>query len=174
MVAAAALAVAGFAVHLRREARRNAQVRRARSGRRRRPVARAPARGARAHRKVDRSIKAGNYEIVAGITLPRLLDKLTAGDVTQTALTVVEGGTFAEFAAAINANPALVKTVLPLPAAELAQRIGLPGTSPEGWFFPDTYFITRARPISRSSSAPIASCASVSTRHGRGARLTPR
>ena len=44
------------------------------------------------------SIKAGNYEIAAGITLPRLLDKLTQGDVTQTALTVVEGSTFAELA----------------------------------------------------------------------------
>ena len=62
--------------------------------------------------KVDRSIKAGNYEIAAGVTLPRLLDKLTAGDVTQSALTVVEGGTFAELAAAIDANPAIVKTVL--------------------------------------------------------------
>ena len=92
--------------------------------------------------RVDRSIKAGNYEIAAGITLPRLLDKLTAGDVTQTALTVVEGSTFAEFAAAINANPGVMKTVLALPAAELAQRIGVPGTSPEGSFFPDTYFIT--------------------------------
>ena len=89
---------------------------------------------------VDRSIKAGNYEIVAGITLPRLLDKLTQGDVTQTALTVIEGGTYAELAGALAANPAIAKTVLGLPDAELAHRIGLPGALLEGWFFPDTYF----------------------------------
>jgi len=98
------------------------------------------------YRAVDRSIKAGNYEIAAGITLPRLLDKLTQGDVTQTAQTVIEGSTFAELAAALKANPAIVKTVPDLPEAELARRVGLPGTSVEGWFFPDTYFFAAGSP----------------------------
>ena len=89
---------------------------------------------------VDRAIKAGNYEIAEGITLPQLLDKLTQGDVTQSGLTVVEGATFAEFAGVLAANPAIVKTVLDLPAPELARRAGVPGPNPEGWFFPDTYF----------------------------------
>ncbi len=97
-------------------------------------------------REVDRSIKAGNYEVAAGVTLPRLLDKLTQGDVTQSALTVVEGGTFAEFAAALKANPAIVKTVLELPEAELARRIGVTGANLEGWFFPDTYFFAAGSP----------------------------
>ena len=91
-------------------------------------------------RGVDRAIKAGNYEIAAGITLPLLLDKLTQGDVTQTALTIIEGGTYRELALALAANPAIGKTVLDLPEAELARRVGLSGTSVEGWFFPDTYF----------------------------------
>jgi UPF0755 protein len=91
-------------------------------------------------KRADRAIKAGNYEIAAGITLPQLLDKLTAGDVTQTGLTVVEGATFADLAGALAANPEIAKTVLDLPAAELARRIGVPGLSLEGWFFPDTYF----------------------------------
>jgi UPF0755 protein len=56
-------------------------------------------------RGVDRSIKAGNYEIAAGITLSQLLDKLTQGDVTQDALTFVEGATFVELRAALKANP---------------------------------------------------------------------
>ena len=91
-------------------------------------------------KRADRAIKAGNYEIAQGITLPRLLDKLTAGDVTQTGLTVVEGATFAELAGALAASPEIAKTMLDLPAAELARRIGVPGPSLEGWFFPDTYF----------------------------------
>ena len=89
----------------------------------------------------DRAIKAGNYEITEGITLARLLDKLTLGDVTQTAFTIVEGTTFAELAGAIAANPNIVRSVLDLPVGELGRRIGVPGTGVEGWFFPDTYFI---------------------------------
>lgn len=91
-------------------------------------------------RGVDRSIKAGNYEIAEGITLPRLLDKLTQGDVTQTSLTIVEGSTFAELAATLASSPAVVKSALSRPESELAQRLGVTGTSLEGWFFPDTYF----------------------------------
>jgi UPF0755 protein len=88
----------------------------------------------------DRAIKAGNYEIAKGITLPQLLDKLTLGDVTQSAFTVVEGSTYAGLAGALAANPEIAKTVLDLPEAELARRIGVPGPGVEGWFFPETYF----------------------------------
>jgi UPF0755 protein len=91
-------------------------------------------------KRADRAIKAGNYEIAEGITLPQLLEKLTQGDVTQTGLTVIEGWTFAELAGALKANPDIVKTVLELPPAELASRIRMPWSSPEGWFFPDTYY----------------------------------
>jgi UPF0755 protein len=97
-------------------------------------------------RDVDRSIKAGNYEIGAGITLPRLLDKLTQGDVTQTSLTVVEGSTFAELSTALTANPAVTKNAPLLPEPELAQRLGIAGTSLEGWFFPDTYYFAAGSP----------------------------
>jgi UPF0755 protein len=91
-------------------------------------------------RGVDRAIKAGNYEIAAGITLPQLLDRLTQGDVTQVALTVVEGSTFAEMKAALAASPAVVRTMPDLSDPELMARLGMPGVQPEGWFFPDTYF----------------------------------
>jgi len=93
-------------------------------------------------KRVDRTIKAGNYELVDGVTLPQLLGKITEGDVAQSALTVVEGTTFAELLRALAANAALGKTPLDLPPAELARRAGLPGAEPEGWFFPDTYFFT--------------------------------
>ncbi len=91
-------------------------------------------------RGVDRTIKAGNYEIADGITLPGLLDRLTQGDVTQFALTIVEGTTFAELKAALDDDPQVAKTAPPLTDGELMARLGEPGTAPEGWFFPDTYF----------------------------------
>ena len=89
---------------------------------------------------VDRTIKAGNYELPAGTTLRGLVARLTQGDVTQVALTVVEGTTFAELRAALKGNPAVRDTVLGLDDAALMQKLGVEGTSPEGWFFPDTYF----------------------------------
>ena len=91
-------------------------------------------------RGVDRTIKAGNYEIDEGVTLRRLLDKLTQGDVTQTSLTIVEGSTIGELRAQLAANPDIAKGVAALSDAELMAKIGAPGMSPEGWFFPDTYF----------------------------------
>jgi UPF0755 protein len=89
---------------------------------------------------VDRSIKAGSYEIDAGITLPQLLAKLTQGDVTQASITIVEGTTFAELKRALRDNPQVQKTVLDLPDADLLARIGATEPHPEGLFFPDTYF----------------------------------
>jgi UPF0755 protein len=91
-------------------------------------------------RGADRSIKAGSYEIESGITLPRLLAKLTQGDVTQTSITIVEGTTFAELRRALRDNPQVAKTVLDLPDAELLARVGANVRHPEGQFFPDTYF----------------------------------
>jgi UPF0755 protein len=60
-------------------------------------------------RNVDRGIKAGNYEITAGVSMFQLLNKLTQGDVTDTALTLVEGATFADLRRALVANPASSK-----------------------------------------------------------------
>ncbi len=89
---------------------------------------------------VDRAIKAGNYEIASGTTLRSLLAKLTQGDVTQTGFTIVEGWNMRDLRAALKNNPAIRTTVGDLPDNELMQKIGAPGTSPEGWFFPETYF----------------------------------
>ena len=91
-------------------------------------------------RNADRGIKAGNYEVGNGITLPQLLARLTQGDVTDSSLTLVEGATFAELRRALTANPGVTKTVLNLPEAELMRRIGANGDRAEGWFFPETYF----------------------------------
>jgi UPF0755 protein len=89
-------------------------------------------------RGVDRAIKAGNYEIALGVTLPGLLDRLTQGDVTQSALTIIEGATFAELRTALAADPAVA--VAQHSDADLMSKLGITGVSPEGWFFPDTYF----------------------------------
>jgi UPF0755 protein len=90
--------------------------------------------------RADRAIKAGSYEIEPGITLPQLLAKLTQGDVTQSSITVVEGTTFADLKRVLRQDPKIAKTVIDLPDAELLARLGIDAPSPEGQFFPDTYF----------------------------------
>ncbi|MEP7275364.1 MAG: endolytic transglycosylase MltG, partial [Betaproteobacteria bacterium] len=95
-------------------------------------------------RGVDRTMKAGSYEIDAGITLPQLLAKLTQGDVTQTALTIVEGATFADVKRALREMADIGNTVLDEPDATILARLGIAEKSPEGQFFPDTYFFPKA------------------------------
>lgn len=91
----------------------------------------------------DRNIKAGSYEIGAGITAWQLLEKLTAGDVTQSEIVIVEGKTFRELRALLEAHPDLRHDTAGLSDAEILQRIGATETHPEGRFFPDTYLFAR-------------------------------
>jgi UPF0755 protein len=89
---------------------------------------------------VDRTIKAGNYEIPAGTTLAGLLAKLTQGDATQTSFTIVEGWSWRDLREALRTEPDVAKTVLELSESEMMRAIGAQATQAEGWFFPDTYF----------------------------------
>lgn len=92
-------------------------------------------------RGVDRGIKAGSYEIEQGITLPQLLAKLTQGDVTQIAVTIVDGITFAQLRDDLHAVPRIAHALDGMSDAEVLARIGAAKSSPEGLFFPDTYFM---------------------------------
>ena len=92
---------------------------------------------------VDRAIKAGNYEIASGTTLAHLLAKLTQGDATQTAFTIVEGWNMRDLRAALKSNPSIRIAVGELPDPELMQKIGAAESLPEGWFFPETYFFVQ-------------------------------
>jgi UPF0755 protein len=91
-------------------------------------------------RGVDRAIKAGNYEVEQGTNLLQLLDKLTQGDVTQSSFTIVEGTTFADLRRLLKEHAQVAKVVIDLPDAQMLARLGIAERSPEGVFFPDTYF----------------------------------
>ncbi|MDX9993677.1 MAG: endolytic transglycosylase MltG [Rhodocyclaceae bacterium] len=91
----------------------------------------------------DRNIQAGSYEVGPGVTAWQLLEKLTAGDVTQAAFVIVEGKTFRELRLRIDASPDLRHDTAGLTDAEILQRIGAAETRPEGLFFPDTYLFAR-------------------------------
>ena len=85
------------------------------------------------------TIKAGSYEVGGGITPLALLDKLTAGEVTQTELAFIEGWTFRQMRAALDADAEVRHDSAALSDEEIMARLGVAGRNPEGLFFPDTY-----------------------------------
>jgi len=85
------------------------------------------------------TIKAGSYQVGRGITPLALLNKLTAGEVTQTELVFVEGWTFRQLRTALNDDPDVRHDSATLSDAEIMARLDAAGRSPEGLFFPDTY-----------------------------------
>ena len=85
------------------------------------------------------SIKAGSYEFDQGIALWALLRKLSSGDTSQAEVLFVEGATFRELRARLNAQSDLIHQTRDMDDATIMARLGVPGQSPEGWFFPDTY-----------------------------------
>src|SRR3954469_9171258 len=91
----------------------------------------------------ERDIKAGNYQVTQPITPVELLDKLTRGDVTQAEIRLIEGWTFAQFRAALEASPDLKHESNGVEDIELLKRIQATESHPEGLFFPDTYLFAR-------------------------------
>jgi UPF0755 protein len=91
----------------------------------------------------DRTIKAGSYEVGAGVTAWQLLEKLTAGDVSQREVVIVEGKTFRDLRAKLDAHPDLRHDSAGLSEQEILQRIGATEAYAEGRFFPDTYLFAR-------------------------------
>ena len=97
---------------------------------------------ARALRK-ERDIKAGSYEIAQPVTPMDLLEKLTRGDVTQAELRLIEGWTFGQFRAALDASPDLRHDTAGLEDTQILARLEAKEAHPEGLFFPDTYLFSK-------------------------------
>jgi len=87
----------------------------------------------------DRAIKAGSYELEAGITPHKLLAKLARGEESLRAVTLVEGWNFRQVRAALLKEEVLKPDTKGLPDEALMNLLGRAGQQPEGRFFPDTY-----------------------------------
>jgi UPF0755 protein len=86
-----------------------------------------------------RLIKAGSYELEAGLTPYRLLAKLTRGEEALRSVTLVEGWTFRQVRAALLKAEQLKPDSKGLDDSAIMEKLGAPGRHPEGRFFPDTY-----------------------------------
>ena len=90
-----------------------------------------------------RAVKAGSYELTHAVTPLELLEKLTRGDVTQAEIRLIEGWTFAQFRAALDASPDLRHDTRGLDDAQILARLQATESHPEGLFFPDTYLFAK-------------------------------
>ena len=91
----------------------------------------------------SRQIRAGSYEVGAGITPRQLLDKMVRGDEVLENVRLAEGHTFTQLRAALAAAPSLKPSTQGLSDKQLMAALGEAGQAPEGRFFPDTYAYSR-------------------------------
>ncbi len=89
-------------------------------------------------------IKAGEYQLASGATPVSLLRELVAGRVILHKLTLVEGWSVKDILRALaGSKPTLLKTLKATGAVDLGRELGLPWTSAEGAFLPETYLYSR-------------------------------
>jgi len=88
-------------------------------------------------------IKAGSYELEQGTTPWLLLGKLTRGDVTQDEIVFVEGKTFRQLRAVLDAHAALRHDTVGLKDHEILVLINASEKHPEGLLYPDTYLFAK-------------------------------
>lgn len=88
-------------------------------------------------------LKAGEYLLEGGVTPNVILKKLTHGAFIWRRITFLEGWNFQQMKLALDSNPYLRHTTAPLTSEQIMSKLGHENLSPEGQFFPDTYFFTR-------------------------------
>lgn len=88
-------------------------------------------------------VKAGSYQVAAGVTPLVLVRKITRGEYAQADIVFPEGWTFRQMREAMNTHADLKHDSANLAEAELMARLGDPGVNPEGMFFPDTYVFAK-------------------------------
>lgn len=85
------------------------------------------------------AVQAGEYLIEAGITPQQLLDKFVSGDVQLYSLTIVEGWTFRELLAALDASEFIANDLVYEDWPATLQSLSASASHPEGLFLPETY-----------------------------------
>ncbi|HCZ48845.1 MAG TPA: endolytic transglycosylase MltG [Gammaproteobacteria bacterium] len=90
-------------------------------------------------------IVAGEYLLAPDTTPYQLLTDLAAGRVRQHPVRLPEGGTFRQALETLWASPVLSATLREHSDADIMSALGSPQLPAEGWFMPDTYFVTRGQ-----------------------------
>jgi UPF0755 protein len=86
-------------------------------------------------------LQAGDYAFNTPLQVMGLIDVLKHGTFDQFKLQLTEGKTFADFRQKLAQMPGIRHDTLMLSDQELMQQVSGQNDAPEGWFFPDTYFL---------------------------------
>lgn len=84
-------------------------------------------------------LKAGSYALTHPVSPMELAGIITRGDVNLSRISIIEGWTFRQMRAALDASPDITHSIIGLSDTEILRRIGAAESHPEGLFFPDTY-----------------------------------
>ena len=114
-------------------------------------------------------IKAGSYELATAPTPLELLDKLTRGDVTQADVRFIEGWTFRQLRAALDASPFLKHDTQGLTDAQVLQNWARPRRIRKACFSRTPTCSPRARATCASCGAPTGRCSATWRANGRRA-----
>ena len=87
----------------------------------------------------SRKLRAGSYELSQGNTPLDLLRKLSRGEESLKAISLIDGWTYRQFRAALAKAEGLKHDTQDLSDDDIMSRLGMAGVAPEGRFFPDTY-----------------------------------
>jgi UPF0755 protein len=87
----------------------------------------------------SRKLRAGSYELSQGNTPLDLLRKLSRGEESLKAISLIDGWPFRQFRAFLAKSEGLKHDAKGLSDEEIMTKLGMPGVAPEGRFFPDTY-----------------------------------
>ncbi len=88
---------------------------------------------------VTNNLKAGEYELTPGLTMPQILVIFAEGRAKKYTITFPEGWTLKEILLEISKHPDVDKTIQKETVTELSSLLGISEKNPEGWLFPDTY-----------------------------------
>lgn len=86
-------------------------------------------------------LQAGDYALNTPLQVLSLLDILKHGTFDQFKLQLTEGKTFTDFRQKLAQMPGIRHDTVMLSDHELMQLVSGQDQHPEGWFFPDTYFL---------------------------------
>jgi UPF0755 protein len=89
------------------------------------------------------TLHSGEYRLTPGLRARDMIALWLSAEVVQYDLTLVEGWTFRQVRAALRRQEKLLHRAPGLSDAELMAKLELPDTSPEGYFYPDTYRYVR-------------------------------
>jgi UPF0755 protein len=88
----------------------------------------------------DRQLQAGEYRFKKGASIYAIIRQIKRGEIYHRAFTLVDGWNFPQVMQALNQNKDIQHTLLNATPTEIAEKLQIEQSSPEGWLMPDTYF----------------------------------